>query len=49
MCVSGFSTLPQPYLGFCLDPDHFIVKFEQTLVGYAEKWQKNVVQNPIYI
>ena len=26
------------YFGFCPDPKHFIVNFEQNSVKYAEKW-----------
>ena len=42
MCVFQIS---QPYLGFCSDPKHFIVKYEQNIVRYAEKKVENVVKN----
>ena len=28
----------RPYLGFCPDPKHFIVNFEENIVTYAGKW-----------
>ena len=28
----------RPYLGFCSDPKHFIVNFEENVVKCAEKW-----------
>ena len=34
ICVFRVS---QPYLGFCPDPEHFIVKFEENSVKNAEK------------
>ena len=30
----------RPYLGFCPDPKHFIVNFEQNVVKFAGKWGK---------
>ena len=29
---------PYLYIGFCPDPKHFIVNFEQNSVKYADKW-----------
>ena len=40
MGVSGF----RPYLGFCPDPEHFIVNCEQNIVKYADKMVENVVK-----
>ena len=41
ICVFQVS---RPYLGFCPDPKHFIVSYEQTyeqtVVKFAEKWGK---------
>ena len=28
------------YLGFCPDPKHFIVNYEQNVVKFARKWGK---------
>ena len=30
----------RPYLGFCPDPEHFIVNCEQNVVKFAGKWGK---------
>ena len=38
ICVFQVSRL---YLGFCPDPKHFIVNYEQNVVKFAEKWGKN--------
>ena len=35
ICVFQVS---RPYLGFCPAPIHFIVKLEQNIVKYVEKW-----------
>ena len=35
VCVFQVS---RPYLGFCPDPKHFIVSFEENIVKYADKW-----------
>ena len=37
MCVFQVS---RPYLGFCPDPKHFVVKCEQNVVDFAGKWGK---------
>ena len=34
ICVFQVS---RPYLGFCPDPKHFIVNYEQSVVKFAEK------------
>ena len=35
----------RPYLGFCLDPKHFIVSCEQNVVKFTEKMGKNILKN----
>ena len=37
ICVFQVS---RPYLGFCPDPKHFIVNWEQNVIKFAGKWGK---------
>ena len=45
-CVFQLSSHCQ---GFCCDPKHFIVKFEEHIVKCAEKMGANIVKNAICI